>query len=313
MKVVVSTFLCAVLAAVSAARAEDPAKMLKVPAVSDRPVDGPSAAAAPEKSAETPDAAPAPAPSSTPEPSTPPGETGAGDESSEERDDDVVPESFPLSRYEPLWEKSPFQLESIAPPQQSEGLAQRFVLGGILRESGEPVVWVRERATQQSYKVARNATNKLGLSLVEVDESMSKQSDATATIRLGAEVGVIKFDAAPASAPTVMAVPPPVARGMAAPGRPGQLPVPIAAPGRTAGAVPLPGVAAPGRTAGAVPLPGVAAPQQPGANTALSQPGIVPPVPGPGVPQTGQVQAPGQPAMPPPRVIRRRAIIPAAP
>ncbi|MGA1128475.1 MAG: hypothetical protein ACO3XN_00220 [Chthoniobacterales bacterium] len=288
MKVVVSTFLCAVLAAVSAARAQDPAKMLKVPAVSDRPVDGPSAPAAPEKSAETPDAAPAPAPSSTPEPSTPPGETGAGDESSEERDDDVVPESFPLSRYEPLWEKSPFQLESIAPPQQSEGLAQRFVLGGILRESGEPVVWVRERGSQESHKVARNATNKLGLSLVEVDESMSRQSDATATIRLGAEVGVIKFDAAPASVPAVMA----------APGRPGQLPVPIAAPGRTAGAVPL---------------PGVAAPQQPGANTALSQPGIVPPVPGPGVPQTGQVQAPGQPAMPPPRVIRRRAIIPAAP
>ena len=41
-------------------------------------------------------------------------------------------------------------------------------------------------------------------------------------------------------------------------------------------------------------------------------PGVVPPVPGPGVPQGGQVQG-GNGQMPPPRVIRRRALIPATP
>ena len=45
----------------------------------------------------------------------------------------------------------------------------------------------------------------------------------------------------------------------------------------------------------------------------MSQPGVVPPVPGPPVPPAGQVQTPGQEQMPPPRVIRRRAIVPAAP
>jgi hypothetical protein len=171
-------------------------------------------------------------------------------------------------------------------------LAQRFVLGGILRENGEPVVWIRERATQQSIKVARNSTNNLGLSLVEVSETMDKQSDATATIRLGGELGVIKFDVA---APG-MAMPPPMARPpmMPAPVRPPQ-PVPGAVPGQ-------PGTAMPGMPQQQIPV-----------NPAIAQPGIVPPVPGPGVPQNGQVQAPGQEQMPPPRVIRRRAIVPAAP
>jgi len=277
---------------------EDAGKMLKVPPAGDRPVG--DAMTAVESKVESQEAQPAPSLPDSPPPESAqnpsPAEEPPADASAEASATAIVPEPFPVSRYASLWENSPFQIESIAPPQQSEGLAQRFVLGGILRENGEPVVWIRERATQQSYKVARNSTNNLGLSLVEVSETMDKQSDATATIRLGGELGVIKFDVAASGAAPGMAMPPPMARPpmMPAPVRPPQ-PVPGAVPGQ-------PGTAMPGMPQQQIPV-----------NPAIAQPGIVPPVPGPGVPQNGQVQAPGQEQMPPPRVIRRRAIVPAAP
>ena len=269
---------------------EDAGKMLKVPPAGDRPV-GDVMSATESKEAQ-PAPSPPVSPSAEPEQTTPQAEADLADPSAEA----IVPEPYPVSRYASLWENSPFQIESIAPPQQSEGLAQRFVLGGILRENGEPVVWVRERATQQSYKVARNSTNNLGLSLVEVSETMEKQSDATATIRLGGELGVIKFDVAAAGASAGMAMPPPMAR-------PPMMPTPI----RPAQAVPR---GMPGQAGTA--MPGIPAQQIP-VNPAVAQPGLVPPVPGPGVPQGGQIQAPGQEQMPPPRVIRRRAIVPATP
>jgi hypothetical protein len=282
-------FFSAVVAC-SLRASEDAGTMLKVPPAGDRPVGD----AVPSTEAKEAQTAPSPSTSPSPEPGQNPSAPDAP--AAEPSAEAIVPEPYPVSRYASLWENSPFQIESIAPPQQSEGLAQRFVLGGILRENGEPVVWVRERATQQSYKVARNSTNSLGLSLVEVSETMDKQSDATATIRLGGELGVIKFDVAATGAAPGIAMPPPMAR-------PPMMPTPVRPPQPAPGRVP-------GQTGTA--MPG-SPPQQIPVNPAIAQPGIVPPVPGPGVPQGGQIQAPGQEQMPPPRVIRRRAIVPATP
>lgn len=279
--------------------AEDAAPQLKVSPVADRPMKGQPD---PKAEAKEPDTTPEPTatPESSPEANaTPEGEASA-EPSAESADVLIVSEPFPVSRYAVLWENSPFQLESIAPPTQSEGLAQRFVLGGILRENGEPVVWVRERATQQSHKVSKDATNNLGLSLVEINENMERQSEASATVRLGSEIGVIKFDAASAAGvPGMGMVPaPPMARPA--------VPVPFRAP-QTGAPAPIPGQMSTGQAQGIAGAPtGVPVP-------AVSQPGIVPPVPGPPVPVDGQVQAPGQEQMPPPRVIRRRAIVPSAP
>lgn len=277
--------------------AEEAKDLLKVPPAADRPVDeggGEKAkqSAAPESLSSPPKAEP------EPEKPVPPSVSDA----EESRDREIVPAAYPVSRYASLWENSPFQLESIAPPVESAGLAQRFVLGGILRENGEYIVWVRERATQQSHKVDKKGGNSAGLSLVEVSESPEKQSDASATIRLGAEIGVIKFDAAAA---------PPAIAGLPASGVP---PAPNFAT-RQLQQAQRSGVPAAPTVAG---RPGVppASPQQGSRAYPVSAPGIVPPVPGPGVPGSGQTQvAPGQsqPAPPLPRVIRRRAIVPAAP
>jgi len=186
---------------------------------------------------------------------------------------DLLPPPFPLSRYEPLWKRSPFQLESVAPPVASEGLGQRFALTGIAEINGDPIAFLFERATQTRHMID-SKENQAGLSLVSVDVAKT-YTESTATVRMGGEVGVIKFDLA---ATAQGAVPPP--------GMPG-IPSPAPVPG----------------------IPPSVPPVQ-----AQTAPGIVPPVPGPGVPAPGQVQPPeGQGNMPPPRVIRRRALIPAAP
>ena len=195
----------------------------------------------------------------------------------------ITTPAFPLSRYEPLWQRSPFQLESVAPPVESAGLAQRFALTGIAEINGEPIAFVMERATQNRLMVKADS-KEAGVSLVQVDVQQ-KYTDSSATLRQGAEVGVVRCDAGVAMAP-----------GLPHPGMPSPRPMPQVPPQAAAFPGAVPAAQVPGQ-----PAPGI--PQAPG---------FVPPVPGSGTPTNGQVQG-GQGQMPPPRVIRRRALIPAAP
>jgi hypothetical protein len=250
------------------------ADLLVVPEMSDRPVAGAETAPKLQSSpTPTPGALPANEPAKAPV-------------AEEVAADDIVSPPFPLSRYEELWKKSPFQLESVAPPVESAGLAQRYALTGIAEISGEPIAFIMERATQRRLMVRKDGAGSGDLALVQIDVAPKKYGDSTVTLRQGAEVGVVKFDAGPAMSA------PPMAQGMVPPqvqpGNPAMLvpPQPPQVPGQ------------PGQMAGVPPQ---------------AAPGVVPPVPGPGIPNNGQVQQPGQPQMPPPRVIRRRAIVPAAP
>ena len=253
----------------------DPGAMLKVPPAEARPTGA--------ESTEQP--APEPSPQSSP----PIPEEGAEvpvENAESSAEDGVVLPAFPLTRYEPLWERSPFQLESVAPPVESAGLAQRFALTGLAEINGEPIAFIMDRATQNRLMVRKDSSEG-GVSLVQVDVQ-KKYIDSTATLRQGAEVGVVRFDVGAAGAA------PPMAQQV--------MPTPRAMP-------PMP----PGVPPQAVPPQ---MPQIPGQAQAMpavpTPPGVVPPVPGPGVPQDGQVQG-GNGQMPPPRVIRRRALIPAAP
>lgn len=232
------------------------------------------------------EAAAAPAPSPTVPPPPPDGNAAGPAETPQ---DDLVPPPFPLSRYETLWKRSPFQLESVAPPVASAGLAQRYALTGLAEVGGEPIAFLMDRTTQQRMMITKGA-GQAGLTLVQVDVAADKSSNSTATIRQGAEVGVVKFDAGP---------PPAAVPAMPVPGAP---PIQPGNPPAQASGVPVPGQVPgmPGQVAG-VPQPGLPAPVPP-----------VPPGTGVAAPN-GQVQPPGQQSMPPPRVIRRRAIVPAAP
>jgi len=258
--------LLCLVAVVTAEEPPETSSMLKVPAVEARPTGAES---------DTRTAAPA-APVQPPEEAVV-NEPATAAEETAPAEDGVVPEAFPLSRYESLWKRSPFQLESAPPPTESASLAQRLALTGLAAINGEPIAFLMDRTTQRRIMVRKDGSE-AGLSLVQVDVQ-KKYDDSTATVRQGSEIGVLRFDASAAAGLQPMMqqpVPPPTVRAMA--------------PGAAQSGIPQTG-----------PVPPVPAP-----------PGIVPPVPGPGVPQQGQVQAdPGQ--MPPPRVIRRRALIPAAP
>lgn len=289
MMMVPGRLLCGGLAlmawsAVAEAEIPDPAALLKVPLADARPTgDGEETKAA---------ARPAPENSA-----------GASDEVAADReqapvvdDDGVVLPAFPLSRYEALWERSPFQMESVAPLVESAGLSQRYALTGLAAINGEPIAFLMERATQNRVMVQADGTEG-GISLVQVDVQQ-KYADSTATLRQGSEVGVVRFDAT-AGAPSMMPPPGmPQAQRIMPPGMPQ-----ASIPGQPAGQIPgAPPVAQ---------IPGQ--PTQPQRVPAVPQiPGVVPGLPGPGVPQNGQVQGEGG-QMPPPRVIRRRALIPAAP
>lgn len=265
------------LLAAPPAPAETPsaAELLVKPELTERPAD-PSASPAPSR----PPATPVPTPS-------PPDEPAA--EPAAEPEDDLVPPPFPLARYEALWKRSPFQLESVAPPVESAGLAQRYALTGLAEVGGEPIAFLMERSTQQRMMIKKGASEG-GLTLVQVDVATDKYANSTATIRQGAEVGVVKFDAGPAP----MAVP-----GMAMPVPPPQMPP-------STPAAQAPGVPPQGQVPGmAGQVPGVPQPGIPGPAPAVPPGAVVGP--------NGQVQPPGQQPMAPPRVIRRRAIVPAAP
>ena len=282
MRTLARQMLClasGLLMAVPGLRAEEtPAdgdSMLKVPPAETRDTGAESGEASPSPSPDT--APPIPEEAAPAENVEAPAEGG------------VVLPAFPLSRYEPLWERSPFQLESVAPPVESAGLAQRFALTGLAEINGEPIAFIMDRATQNRLMVRKDSTEG-GVSLVQVDVQ-KKYIDSTATLRQGAEVGVVRFDAGGAAG----AAPPPMAQQA--------MPVPRAMP---------PGIPGGPPQAVAPQMPQI--PNQAQAVPGMTQaPGIVPPVPGPGIPQEGQQVQGGNGQMPPPRVIRRRALIPAAP
>lgn len=252
--------------------------MLKVPPAATRDAGDGSASSSPAPSPET-------APPIAEEPAS-------AENAGTPAEGGVVLPAFPLSRYEPLWERSPFQLESVAPPVESAGLAQRFALTGLAEINGEPIAFIMDRATQNRLMVKKDSSEN-GVSLVQVD-LQKKYIDSTATLRQGAEIGVVRFDAG--GAPGAGAVPPPMAQPAMA--------IPRAMPPGMPGITPQAAVPQIPQVPGQAPVvPGV-----------TQAPGIVPPVPGPGIPQDGQQQVQGgNGQMPPPRVIRRRALIPAAP
>ncbi len=223
-----------------------------------------------------------------------------------EHNEEIVPPPFPLSRYTSLWEHSPFQLESIALPSESAGLAQKYALTGIAQVNGEPIVFLLDRATQVRHMLDKK-TNSDGLSLVQVNME-KKSDDSTAVVRQAGELGVVKFDA---TAPAMGALPTGIQGQVGQPGR--SFPTQAQSPPQPPGA----GVST------SMPIvtgqPGQRIPTQMPQIPGQFPNGQVPSAPhtgaqpsSTGIPGQAQPPVPGQ-TPPPARIIRRRALIPALP
>ncbi len=105
-----------------------------------------------------------------------------------------APSKYDAERYRHIWEKSPFVTEAPAALQQSAGLAQRFILTGAASLQDQPIIFVLDRTSLTRLMVTKEV-NQQGLVLVSLKEEANPQK-SQATIRLGSEEGVIRYDPA---------------------------------------------------------------------------------------------------------------------
>lgn len=107
---------------------------------------------------------------------------------------DPIPRPHPVSRYEAIWENSPFELE--APPPDNTGpespLADEFALAGITKVKGKTVVTLLDKKAGTSFDL-REDQPKNSLRLLEVSFHRDPMLTEVKLAR-GAETGSIGYD-----------------------------------------------------------------------------------------------------------------------
>jgi len=102
------------------------------------------------------------------------------------------PATHALERYQRIWERSPFVVETKI-VEESAGLAQRFALTGMAMIDGAPVAFLLDRNSLARIIVAPGRESQ-GIELVSVDQQ-SDARNSSAVIKLGAEQASLRFDA----------------------------------------------------------------------------------------------------------------------
>lgn len=116
-------------------------------------------------------------------------------------DEAFDPKPYGLARYEHIWVQSPFVVETPI-VQTSTGLEQRFALTAIATINSTPVVFLLDRKSLTRLMVASGAKdNPQNIQLVSVAPNTDPKL-ASATIRLGAEQGTVRYDSAGLQAAT---------------------------------------------------------------------------------------------------------------
>ncbi len=119
--------------------------------------------------------------------------TWAGAQDPAEPQAGFSPAVHDVSRYEQIWKKSPF-IQETQIIQPSDGLEKRFALTGIAKIGERAVVSLLDRTSLRPVMVTLGQPT-AGVELVSIaPESDPKLS--TATIRVGSEQAVIRYDAA---------------------------------------------------------------------------------------------------------------------
>ena len=110
--------------------------------------------------------------------------------------DDFVPTPQDISRYEHIWKSSPF-VSASEPVQQSESLTNRMVLTGFAKINGSDVAFLFDRTDLRRFTITKGNPVK-GVELVSVD-NRGRLKDSTVRIKIGSDVGDIKYDASSAA------------------------------------------------------------------------------------------------------------------
>jgi len=104
-----------------------------------------------------------------------------------------VPNAYDVDRYEHIWQRSPFVIESKI-VAESAGLSERFALTGIAVINGSPMVSLLDRSTNARLMVAPNLPSQ-GVEVITVDQQANPR-DSSVTIKLGAEQASLRFEVA---------------------------------------------------------------------------------------------------------------------
>lgn len=118
----------------------------------------------------------------------------------------LLPQLRPASRYEKIWENSPFELEA-APDVLStskESFAKDYALSGMLKEGDKTIVYIINRKTKKTFRVTSEGGGDGGFKLQALEGSSNNVRDVEATIEKDGEVARLTYDktllAAPARA-----------------------------------------------------------------------------------------------------------------
>ena len=105
----------------------------------------------------------------------------------------AIPQGFGIKRYEALWKRSPFTLESVVPELQ-KGFAADLMLVGTFSIGPRNYVTVVNSKTAQRFLVSETL-NSNGILLVSIEKN-EDPTKVTATLKKGEETSIVKFDPA---------------------------------------------------------------------------------------------------------------------
>lgn len=106
---------------------------------------------------------------------------------------DTLPEGFTLKRYETLWKRSPFTLESVVPELQKGFAADLMLVGTSTVGTNHYVMLVNSKNAQRL--LVSETLNPNGISLVTITKH-EDPTKVTATLKKGGETSIVKFDPA---------------------------------------------------------------------------------------------------------------------
>jgi hypothetical protein len=109
-------------------------------------------------------------------------------------DEQVIPQGYPVERYEPLWKKSPFSLSSanavVAAPA---GFADSLALTGVMKIGGEVYVSVVDKVTRERQMLSTKAEGQAIL-VEKLDLADNDPSKVAVTLKKGEEISLLRYD-----------------------------------------------------------------------------------------------------------------------
>lgn len=118
--------------------------------------------------------------------------------------EEVIPKGYPMGRYAPLWEHSPFVLASVTEPP-APGFAVNLAVVALAKIGDEDVVTVVNKQSQERITLDARP-NEQGIKVVSVVADPDPLK-AKVTLQKGSETATVSFDRALMAVPQAPAAP----------------------------------------------------------------------------------------------------------